>query len=48
MSEITFYSNPQSRGRIVHWLLEELAELYDTQWANQINEDRIKSLEDKT
>ena len=26
MSDITFYTNPQSRGRIVHWLLEELAE----------------------
>ena len=32
MSEIVFYTNPQSRGRIVHWLLEELAEPYDTQW----------------
>ena len=32
MSDITFYTNPQSRGRIVHWLLEELAEPYETQW----------------
>ncbi len=32
MSDITFYTNPQSRGRIVHWMLEELAEPYDTQW----------------
>ena len=32
MSDITFYTNPQSRGRIVHWLLEELAEPYDTEW----------------
>ena len=31
MSDITFYTNPQSRGRIVHWLLEELAEPYDTE-----------------
>ncbi len=29
MAEITFYTNPQSRGRIVHWLLEELAVPYD-------------------
>lgn len=32
MNDITFYTNPQSRGRIVHWMLEELAEPYDTQW----------------
>ncbi len=32
MSEITFYTNPQSRGQIVHWLLEELGAPYDTQW----------------
>lgn len=29
MAEIAFYTNPQSRGRIVHWLLEELAVPYD-------------------
>ncbi len=29
MADITFYTNPQSRGRIVHWLLEELAVPYD-------------------
>ena len=29
MAEITFYTNPQSRGRIVHWLLEELGVPYD-------------------
>ncbi len=32
MSDIVFYTNPQSRGRIVHWMLEELAEPYETQW----------------
>lgn len=32
MSEIAFYTNPQSRGQIVHWLLEELDVAYDTQW----------------
>ncbi len=32
MAEITFYSNPQSRGLIVHWLLEELGVPYETQW----------------
>jgi len=30
MADITFYTNPMSRGRIVHWLLEELGASYDT------------------
>ena len=29
MADITFYTNPMSRGRIVHWLLEELGQPYD-------------------
>lgn len=32
MSDITFYTNPQSRGQIVHWMLEELGVPYDTEW----------------
>lgn len=32
MSDIVFYTNAQSRGRIVHWMLEELGEPYDTEW----------------
>ena len=32
MTDIHFYSNPQSRGQIVHWLLEELGEPYETHW----------------
>jgi glutathione S-transferase len=27
--KITFYHNPMSRGRIVHWMLEELGQPYD-------------------
>lgn len=27
---LTFYTNPQSRGQIVHWMLEELGEPYET------------------
>jgi len=27
---LTFYTNPQSRGRIVRWMLEEIAEPYET------------------
>ena len=32
MSMITLYTNPQSRGQIAHWMLEELGEPYETQW----------------
>ena len=32
MSELVFYTNPQSRGRIAHWMMEELAEPYETVW----------------
>lgn len=31
MAELTFYTNPQSRGRIVRWMLEEIGESYDTE-----------------
>lgn len=30
MADITFYHNPQSRGRIAHWMLEEVGVLYKT------------------
>jgi glutathione S-transferase len=30
MSELTFYTNPMSRGRIVRWMLEEIGQPYDT------------------
>jgi glutathione S-transferase len=32
MSELVFYTNPQSRGRIAHWMMEELGEPYTTVW----------------
>lgn len=32
MSDLVFYTNPQSRGRIAHWMLEELGEPYRTVW----------------
>ena len=32
MKELSFYTNARSRGRIVHWMLEELGEAYDTHW----------------
>ena len=30
MAELHFYTNPQSRGRIVRWMLEETGLDYDT------------------
>ena len=32
MTEIIFYTNPNSRGRIAHWMLEEVGEPYETVW----------------
>ncbi len=31
MSSMTFYTNPQSRGRIVRWMLEEIGQPYEVQ-----------------
>lgn len=31
MQDLTFYTNPQSRGRIVRWMLEELEIPYETE-----------------
>lgn len=30
MADLTFYTNPQSRGRTVRWMLEEIGEPYET------------------
>jgi len=39
MAELIFYTNPQSRGRIVRWMLEEVGEPYQTEI---VPYDRIK------
>jgi glutathione S-transferase len=31
MTGLTFYTNPQSRGQIVRWMLEEIGEPYETE-----------------
>ncbi len=32
--KIDFYTNAMSRGRIAHWMLEELGEPYETHWVD--------------
>ncbi|MFP8780748.1 glutathione S-transferase family protein [Hydrogenophaga sp. RWCD_12] len=32
MSDLILYTNPQSRGRIAHWMMEELGQPYQTVW----------------
>jgi glutathione S-transferase len=39
MAELVFYTNPQSRGRIVRWMLEEVGADYDTEI---VTYDRMK------
>ena len=39
MADLIFYTNPQSRGRIVRWMLEEVGEPYDTEI---VSYDRMK------
>jgi glutathione S-transferase len=31
MADLIFYTNPQSRGRMIRWMLEELGQPYETQ-----------------
>ena len=40
MAELIFYTNPQSRGRIVRWMLEEIGQPYETE---VIPYDQMKS-----
>ena len=40
MADLIFYTNPQSRGRIIRWMLEEVGQPYETEI---IPYDQIKS-----
>lgn len=40
MSDLIFYTNPQSRGRIIRWMLEEIGQPYETE---VVPYDQIKS-----
>jgi glutathione S-transferase len=40
MADLVFYHNPQSRGRIVRWMLEEIGQPYET---DIVAYDQIKS-----
>src|SRR6476619_5748658 len=40
MADLVFYTNPQSRGRIVRWMLEEVGQPYETE---VIPYDQLKS-----
>ncbi len=42
MADLVFYHNPQSRGRIIRWMLEEIGQPYDTE---VIAYDQMKSPE---
>lgn len=32
MPDLTLYTNPMSRGRIAHWMMEEIGQPYDVVW----------------
>lgn len=32
MADLTLYTNPMSRGRIAHWMMEEVGQAYDLVW----------------
>jgi glutathione S-transferase len=42
MADLIFYTNPQSRGRIIRWMLEEVGQPYETEI---VAYDRMKSPE---
>jgi glutathione S-transferase len=47
MADITFYTNPMSRGQIVRWMLEEVGQPYDTElldFASTMKDDAYRAI----
>ena len=46
MADLIFYTNPQSRGRIVRWMLEEVGQPYETEVIpyNQMKSERYLAI----
>lgn len=46
MTDLILYSNKMSRGRIIHWMLEELSLPYNVQWLDFGPRMKVKSYTD--
>ena len=47
MADLKFYTNPQSRGQIVRWMLEEVGQPYDTEiltYGGTLKDDAYKTI----
>ena len=47
MADLKFYTNPQSRGQIVRWMLEEVGQPYDTEiltYGGTLKDDAYKAI----
>ena len=44
MSDLNFYTNPMSRGRIARWMLEEVGAAYETEVLDYADDDEGRAL----